>query len=71
MTTWVVQHHRPFSIVEDGPLRDAFQMLYGMVKVPSANTVSRDVREVHELSKAAVVAMLKVCNIFTNDGTYN
>ena len=51
-----------FTIVDDPPLREAFTMLYAKAKVPSANTISRDVCEVHEISKAAVVAMLKVCN---------
>jgi hypothetical protein len=60
MTTWVIKHHRPFTIVDDGPLREAFQMLFSKVKVPSANTVSRDVREVHRLSKANVIALLAV-----------
>jgi hypothetical protein len=64
MTIWVVKHHRPFTIVDDAPLREAFQMLYAKAKVPSANTVSRDVRDIHELSKAGVIAMLSVSVFF-------
>lgn len=62
MTTWIVRHHRPFAIVDNPPLREAFTMLYAKAKVPSANTVSRDVCDVHEISKVAVISMLKVCN---------
>lgn len=61
MSIWVIKHHRPFAIVDDAPLSEAFQMLYAKVKVPSANTVSRNVREIHDLTKANVIALLGVC----------
>jgi hypothetical protein len=60
MTVWVIKHHCPFTIVDDLSLREAFQMLYAKAKVPLANTVSRNVHEVHRISKANVIALLAV-----------
>lgn len=57
---WVVRRHRPYAIVEDPELRRIFTMLYAMVEVPSARTISRDVIEVFEMSRRNVVSMLEV-----------
>ncbi len=57
---WIVRRHRPYAIVEDEELRDIFRMLYEMVEVPSARSISRDVIEVFEMSKRNVIRMLEV-----------
>jgi hypothetical protein len=59
-TLWVSQCHRPFTIVEDHPLNRMFQMLYAKVDVPSASTVSRDVKEVYKITKKNVRKVLQV-----------
>jgi len=59
-TLWVSQCHRPFAIVEDRPLNRMFQMLYAKVDVPSASTVSRDVKEVYNIAKKNVGKVLQV-----------
>ncbi len=57
---WIVRCHRPYAIVEDDDLLDIFRMLYAKVEVPSARTISHDVIEVFEMSKANLISMLKV-----------
>ncbi len=57
---WIVCRHRPFAIVEDPELIEAFQMLYAQAEIPSARTISRDVQEVFELTKREVSLMLQV-----------
>lgn len=68
---WVVRRHRPYAIVEDAELREIFEMLYALVEVPSARTLSRDVIEVFEMSKRNVIGMLKVSSLrwFSYDKT--
>lgn len=58
-TVWVTHCHRPFAIVEDEPLQDMFKMLYAKVEVPSAKTVSRNVKEVWAISKVEVASFLQ------------
>ncbi len=58
-TVWVARCHRPFAIVEDEPLQDMFKMLYAKVEVPSAKTVSRDVKEVWAISRTEVASFLQ------------
>jgi len=60
VSLWVTQCHRPFAIVEDPPLLQIFRMLYAKVDVPSATTVSRDVKEIFQLSKVNVGKVLQV-----------
>jgi hypothetical protein len=60
-TLWVAQCHRPYAIVEDPPLNRMFRMLYSQVEVPSAVTVSRDVKEVYEVAKKEVGKVLQAC----------
>ena len=62
---WVARRHRPYAIVEDPELRRIFTMLYAMVEVPSARTISRDVIEIFEMSRRNIVSMLEVCNSYT------
>ncbi len=59
ITVWVTQCHCPFAIVEDKPLQRILKMLYGKVEIPSAITVSRDVKEVFALAKTAVAEYLQ------------
>ena len=60
LVSWVTQCHRPFAIVDDKPLQDMFRMLYAKVDIPSAATVSRDVKEVHSIAKKNVIKVLQV-----------
>lgn len=57
---WIACRNHPYTIVEDIELREIFQMLYALVKVPSARTISRDVQEVFEMSRLNLVSMLNV-----------
>jgi len=61
ISLWVVQCHRPFTIIEDAPLQRIFKMLYGKVEMPSEVMVSWDVREIHSVSKLCVGTVLQVC----------
>ena len=56
----MARHHRPFAIVEDDELIDIFMDLNNRVEVPSRFTVSRDVKEIFEMSRVKVAAILKV-----------
>ena len=57
---WVARRHCPFTIVEDNELVDIFKDLNNKVEVPSHFTVSRDVKEIFEMSRKQVAAILKV-----------
>jgi predicted oxidoreductase len=57
---WVARRHRPFAIIEDDELVDIFKDLNNKVEVPSRFTVSRDVKEIFEMSRKQVAAILKV-----------
>jgi Na+-transporting NADH:ubiquinone oxidoreductase subunit NqrA len=57
---WVARRHRPFSIVEDPELLDIFTDLNNKVVTPSRYTVSRDVKEIFQLSRKQVSELLKV-----------
>jgi hypothetical protein len=61
LTIWVVHHHQPFAIVENDELIDIFMDLNNKVEVPSRFTVSRDVKEIFDMSRVKVAAILKVC----------
>jgi hypothetical protein len=58
---WVAHRNRPFSIVEDSELLDIFYDLNSKVVTPSLYTVSRDVKEIFQMSRVKVVEILKVC----------
>ena len=60
VSLWVMQCHRPFAIIEDPPLLRMLRMLYAKVDVPSATTVSRDVKEIFRISKVNVGKFLQV-----------
>lgn len=57
---WISRRHRPFVIVEDPELIDIFKSLNSTCVTPKRNTVSRDVREIHEISKDSVIKFLAV-----------
>jgi hypothetical protein len=63
ITLWVAHRHRPFAIVEDDELIDIFMDLNNKVEVPSRFTLSRDVKEIFELSRIKVAEILKVRTI--------
>jgi len=58
---WIVRKNRPFYIIEDEELRDIFRMMKPRAEVPSANTVSKDIKEVYEMMKVRVVDYFEVC----------
>ena len=67
LALWVTRHHRPFAIVEDNELMDIFMDLNNKVEVPSRVTVSRDVKEIFQISRVKVAEILQVsqpCNLF-------
>ena len=57
---WVCRRHRAFQIVDDPEFREIVRMLYEKARLPSRVTVSRDVQDVHSLSKGNVIKMFKV-----------
>jgi len=58
---WVARRNRPFSIIEDPELIDILMDLNSKVVTPSRYTVSRDVKEIFQLSRSKVSLILKVC----------
>ena len=61
ISRWVFECHRPFSIIDDPPLQRILKMLYAKVETPSSTTVSRDIKEIHTISKVHVGRFLQVC----------
>ncbi|KIP01401.1 hypothetical protein PHLGIDRAFT_51797, partial [Phlebiopsis gigantea 11061_1 CR5-6] len=59
MSLWCARRHRPYAIVKDPELMRAFCMLYAKVEVPHPTTISRDIQEIHGLSKAHLGAKLQ------------
>jgi hypothetical protein len=60
---WVARRNCPFAIVKDNELVEIFTDLNNKVEVPSQFTVSRDVKEIFELSWIKVAEILKVHTI--------
>lgn len=60
LALWIVCRHRPFAIVEDTELLDILKDLNNKVEVLSRFTVSRDVREIFDISWKQVAGILKV-----------
>jgi hypothetical protein len=60
ISLWVFKCHRPFAIIDDEPLQRILKMLYAKVETPSATTISRDVKEIHGISKIHVGKVLQV-----------
>ena len=64
LTKWIARRFRPFIIVEDPELIEIFQMLYARVQIPSAKTISRDMKEIYAMAQINVKILLQVCDMF-------
>ncbi|RDX39813.1 hypothetical protein OH76DRAFT_1300906, partial [Lentinus brumalis] len=60
---WCACRHRPFSIVEDKEFQEILQMLYPKVRLPSRFTVSRDIRQICDVTKDSVIAMFQLMHM--------
>ena len=56
----VSRRNRPFAIIEDQELLDIFHDLYSKVETPSRQTVSRDIKQMFDISQKQVAKMLQV-----------
>jgi hypothetical protein len=65
ISLWVFQCHRPFTIIDNPPLQRILKMLYVKVETPSSTTISRDVKEIHSISKVHIGKVLQVRVHFT------
>ncbi|KAF9033951.1 hypothetical protein BDZ89DRAFT_897061, partial [Hymenopellis radicata] len=54
MAKHVAVNHRPFSLYTDSPLAEMIHMFRPDAVIPSDKTLSRDVKEIHALSKVNV-----------------
>jgi hypothetical protein len=63
LALWIARRHRPFSIVEDDELIDIFMDLNNKVEVPSRVTISRDVKEIFQISRTKVAEILQVSQL--------
>ena len=61
---WVAQPHCPFAIVEDPELLDIFHNLNNKCTTPLISTVSRDIKEIFQLTCKNVAQMLQVRSLF-------
>ena len=59
LALWVARRHRPFAIVEDPELLDIFHDLNDKCATPSASTVSRDVKEIFQVTRLKVAQLLQ------------
>lgn len=57
---WIARRRRPYTIAEDQELLNIFNSLNASCTTPSRTTVSKDVREIHELTKEVVMEILAV-----------
>lgn len=62
LVRWISRRFRPYAIVADPELIEIFEMLYARVEIPSPSTLSRDVREVYDITSVKVGEFLKVCS---------
>jgi hypothetical protein len=60
LALWVARRNRPFVIVEDPELLDIFLDLNSQCVTPSQSTVSRDIKEIFNISQKKVAAILQV-----------
>ena len=61
---WVARHHCPFAIIKDPELLNIFHDLNNKCTTPSASTVSRDIKEIFQLTHKNVAQMLQVRSLF-------
>lgn len=66
IAAWIVESNRPYSIVNDPRLQEAFQMLHGQVDIPGRTTVARDINALFKMAKANLIDKYKV-----HDGMFN
>ncbi|PIL32946.1 hypothetical protein GSI_05064 [Ganoderma sinense ZZ0214-1] len=71
LAMWIARRHRPFTIVEDPEFRELLRMLYARVEIPSRVTVSRDVKDIFEDSRARVKAKLQVLGVTCDNASNN
>ena len=64
LAKWTAWHFHPFIIVEDPELIEIFQMLFAHIQIPSANTVSSDMREIFAMAQSSVKKLLQVSCAF-------
>ena len=57
---WVSRRNRPFAIIEDPELLEIFCDLNSKVETPSRQTVSRDIKQMFDISQKQVAKMLQV-----------
>ncbi len=60
LAKWIAVHGRPFVIIVDAELLAIFRMLYAKVEVPHPTTLSRDLREIFQISRAHLADQLEV-----------
>jgi len=60
ISRWVFECHQPFTIINDAPLQSILKMLYAKVETPSKTMISRDVKEIHKISKVHIGKKLQV-----------
>lgn len=51
---------RPFALVKDWPLVKTWQMMNAQIKVPSDDSVSRDVQRVYQWARPRIKELIKV-----------
>jgi hypothetical protein len=56
---WVANRNRPFSIVEDPELLEIFTDLNPLCKTVKHHSVSRDVKEIFDISRKELATMLQ------------
>lgn len=61
---WIARRARPFSIVEDPELLDIFSDLNAGCVTPKRKTISRDIKEIWELSHKELATLLQVGHLF-------
>ncbi|THU77326.1 hypothetical protein K435DRAFT_702633, partial [Dendrothele bispora CBS 962.96] len=57
---WFAMHHRPMELTEDDVYREILGMFHAGVDIKSAQTASRDIKDVFEISRVAVKKKLEV-----------
>ncbi len=56
---WMVQSHRPTTIIEDPKLQEIYCLLNPQVRIHSDMTLRCDIKEVYEVSKERLKQLLK------------
>ena len=57
---WIIRSNRPYVIVKDPQFIELLQLFKPRVNIPSANTVSNDIKEIYSLMKARVISYFEV-----------